>query len=123
MAELQLIGAPQSNFVWVCRIACAEKGVPYTLEPARPHTPEIEPIHPVGKIPAMRHGALARTGLLVGDCFTLAEIDLLPVLDYPAKLPESSAMSDKAKSLKAYFDRHMARPSVTETTPPPMPGR
>ena len=39
MPELQLIGAPQSNYVWVCRIACTEKGVPYALVPAMPHTP------------------------------------------------------------------------------------
>ena len=56
MAELQIIGAPASNFVWACRIACAEKGVPYSLVPARPHTPEIDAIHPFGKIPGMRHG-------------------------------------------------------------------
>ncbi len=58
MADLEIIGAPQSNFVWVARIAAAEKGVPYTLVPARPHTPEVDAIHPFGKIPAMRHGAL-----------------------------------------------------------------
>ena len=29
MPELQIIGAPQSNYVWVARIACTEKGVPY----------------------------------------------------------------------------------------------
>ena len=33
MPELQIIGAPQSNYVWVTRIACHEKGVPYTLVP------------------------------------------------------------------------------------------
>ena len=27
MSDLQIIGAPASNFVWVTRIACAEKGV------------------------------------------------------------------------------------------------
>ncbi|MGH7088100.1 MAG: glutathione S-transferase family protein [Stellaceae bacterium] len=56
MPELELIGLPQSNFVWSCRIACGEKGVPYRLTPARPHTPEIDAIHPFGKMPAMRHG-------------------------------------------------------------------
>ena len=56
MPELQIIGAPQSNYVWVVRIACHEKGVPYTLLPAMPHTPEIDAIHPLGKIPALRHG-------------------------------------------------------------------
>jgi len=56
MPELQIIGGSASNFVWVTRIACAEKGVPYALVAARPHTPEVEAIHPFGKIPAMRHG-------------------------------------------------------------------
>ena len=56
MPTLEIIGAPQSNFVRVTRIACHEKGVPYTLTPARPHTPEVDAIHPFGKIPVMRHG-------------------------------------------------------------------
>jgi glutathione S-transferase len=56
MAELEIIGGPRSNFVWVTRIVCAEKGVPYTLNPAMPHSPEVDAIHPFGKIPAMRHG-------------------------------------------------------------------
>jgi glutathione S-transferase len=59
MPTLEIIGAPQSNFVRTVRIACVEKGVPYTLTPARPHTPEVAAIHPLGKIPAMRHGDLA----------------------------------------------------------------
>src|SRR6516165_4747186 len=58
MAELQIIGAPQSNYVCVTRIACREKGVPYTLVPARPHSPEVDAIHPFGKIPVMRHGGV-----------------------------------------------------------------
>ncbi len=56
MPELQIIGAPQSNYVWVARIACTEKDVPYTLVPVLPHSPEVDAIHPFGKIPAMRHG-------------------------------------------------------------------
>ena len=56
MSELEIIGGPASNFVWVCRIACAEKGVPYKLTSVMPHTPEVTAIHPLGKIPAMRHG-------------------------------------------------------------------
>ena len=59
MAELQLIGAAASNYVWVCRIAATEKGVPYSLIPTMPHTAEVDAIHPFGKIPVMRHGAVA----------------------------------------------------------------
>ncbi len=56
MPELQIIGVPQSNYVWATRIACHEKGVPYVLAPARPHSTEVDAIHPFGKIPVMRHG-------------------------------------------------------------------
>ncbi len=211
MPELQIIGAPQSNYVWVARIACFEKGVPYTLVPVMPHTPEVDAIHPFGKIPVMRHGdvtlaesraicfyldhafagpplvsrdpadgarteqwislvnthidplvvrqylaayffpgtpdgrpnrtvidaalpkmephfvvldrAVAKTGHLVGESLTLADINLLPILFYLDKMPESRAMLRRATSLDAYYRRHMARASVKETTPPPFPGR
>lgn len=56
MPTLQIFGAPQSNFVWVTRIAAAEKGVHYELVSVFPHTPLVDAYHPVGKIPAMRHG-------------------------------------------------------------------
>src|SRR5580692_6258361 len=59
MAELEIIGAPQSNFVRTVRMACAEKSVPYTLNGVFPHAPEVDAIHPFGKIPVMRHGEVA----------------------------------------------------------------
>ena len=59
MADLQIIGIPQSSYTWVMRMALAEKGVPYDLVPAPPHSPEINAIHPLGKVPGMRHGDVA----------------------------------------------------------------
>ena len=211
MPELQIIGAPQSNYVWVSRIACHEKGVPYVLLPGMPHTPEIDAIHPLGKIPALRHGdvtlaesraicfyidhafdgpplvsrdpaegarteqwisivnthfdvlvarpyvgayffpgtpdgapncpiieatpsklegqfamldrAVAETGHLVGDRFTLADMNILPMLFYLHHLPESGAMLRRKAGLEAYYERHMARTSVRDALPPPFPGR
>jgi glutathione S-transferase len=211
MPELQIIGGPQSNYVRVARIACAEKGVPYTLVPVRPHTPEVDAIHPFGKIPVMRHGdvtlaesraicfyidnafdgpslaprdpvagarteewisllnttidpllvrqylaayffprtpdgrsdraaieavlpkmeehfavldrAVAKTGHLVGDTFTLADMNLLPILFFMDKIPESRALLERSANLNAYFERHQARASVRDTIPPPFPGR
>ena len=55
-AKPQILGIPQSSYVWVVRMVCEEKGVPYEIVPARPHTSEIVAIHPLGKMPAMRHG-------------------------------------------------------------------
>ena len=72
---------------------------------------------------AVLERAVARTGHLVGDSFTLADINLLPILYYMTKMPESSAMLGRHTSLHSYFERHMARPSAKEATPPPFPGR
>src|SRR3984893_5562962 len=208
MPELELIGAAPSNYVWTCRIALAEKGVPYRHNEARPHTPEVDAIHPFGKIPVMRHGevelcesraicdyidnafdgpklapadpaqveqwmsivnthidplwvrqylrahffpktpdgsperdtieaalpkmeqqfatmdgAVAKTGHLVGDTFTLADMNFIPILFYMGKKPESSALLQRMPGLKGYFDRHMARNSVEESIPTWIPGQ
>jgi glutathione S-transferase len=56
MPDLELVGGAQSNYVWSCRIALTEKGVPYTLNATMPHTPTADAIHPLGKIPSLRHG-------------------------------------------------------------------
>jgi len=211
MPELEIVGGARSNYVWTCRIACVEKGVPYALGSAMPHSPEVDAIHPFGKIPVMRHGeaklfesraicayidrnfegpalvpapsllaaqveqwislinteidlllmrqyvsgyffpgtpdgkpnraridaalpkmaahfavldrGVGTTGFLVGDGFTLADAFVLPILYYTSRLPESKAMIDKTRNLNAYLAKQMARKSVKETTPPPMPGQ
>jgi glutathione S-transferase len=56
MKELEIIGALQSTYVRTVRIACEEKKVPYRLTQGMPHSPEVIAIHPLGKIPVMRHG-------------------------------------------------------------------
>jgi glutathione S-transferase len=59
MPEVQVIGLPQSNFVWAVRIALAEKGVAHENISAAPHSPEVTAVHPLGKIPVLRHGDVA----------------------------------------------------------------
>ncbi len=56
MADIKIIGTPISNYVRAIRMLCEEKGVPYTLEPEMPHTPEVQAIHPAGQVPCLRHG-------------------------------------------------------------------
>jgi glutathione S-transferase len=207
MTKIQIIGAPFSSYVWVVRMACAEKGVPYDFVPAGLHSPEVRAIHPFGKIPVMRHGdialfeskaiatyidkifpgpklipedaagaaqveqwvslvntaidpclvrtyvlehvvpkgaggkpdrvtidgvlptmraqidvldrAVARTGYLAAERFTLADINLLPVLYFVQSFPEGVEMVRSAKHLCAYFARHSRRPSYEASLPPP----
>ena len=205
MAELEIIGGSPSNFVWVTRILCAEKGVPYKHVQAMPHSPEVDSIHPFGKVPVMRHGdvtlaesraicryidsvfdgpslmprdplaaaqveqwisivcttldplwirqyyaayvltaragrepdlarieetvpkmapqfqvmdrAVAKTGHLVGESFTLADAYLTPILFYMNAVPESRALLAQAPHLAPYLERHLARKSVREAKP------
>ena len=58
-ATLTLLGVPASTYTRSVRMGLAEKGVAYTLEPARPHSPEVDAVHPFGRIPALRDGELA----------------------------------------------------------------
>ncbi len=204
MVRLELIGGAGSTYVWVCRMTCAEKGVPYRLTEVWPQSPEANAIHPLGKIPAMRdgevtlfeskaictyinknfkgpqlippgHGALeveqwislvntaidpvcvrqycaayffpetpdhspdynrirealpkmqhqlgvldravAKTGFLVGTKFSLADINVMPILFYLSQLPESAAMIASLPHLAAYYARHAERPSFKSTIP------
>ena len=57
-ATLTLLGNPASSYTRSVRMGLAEKGVAYTLNPARPHSPEVDAVHPFGRIPALRDGDL-----------------------------------------------------------------
>jgi glutathione S-transferase len=209
MSTVELIGPAPSTYTRVARMVCEEKAIPYELKQSPPHSPDVDAIHPFGKVPVMRHGdfelceskaiatyldlsfpgpklipteprqaalteqwvslvntridgtlvrtyllnhifpkgadgkpdrkvidgvvpavkdeldlldrTVAKTGFLAGDSFTLADINVLPILAYLRNFPESGAAIAAAKSLSAYFDRLSARPSFQNTVPPPPP--
>jgi glutathione S-transferase len=56
---LTLLGVPASSYVRTARMAFAEKGVPITLQPAAPNSPELLAVHPFGKMPALLDGPTA----------------------------------------------------------------
>jgi glutathione S-transferase len=57
-------------------------------------------------------------GHLVGDGFTFADINLMPLLHRLKIPPEGKAALAGAKHLSAYYDRHAQRPSFVRTEPP-----
>jgi glutathione S-transferase len=75
----------------------------------------------MGPLFALLDGGVAKSGYLAAGTFTLADMYLMPMLYYLGKVPESTAMLEKCKNLKAYLDRHLARASVRQTIPPPLP--
>ena len=97
MANLEIIGFPQSTYVRVARMACEEKGVAYDLWPAPPHSPEVLAIHPFGKIPAMRHGDF--------ELFESKAIGtyLDRMFPGPHLIPEDARVEMDAKKAAGYF--------------------
>jgi glutathione S-transferase len=103
----------------------------YLLAYAAPKTtdgkPDREAIEAV--TPAVREQigvldkAVAMTGHLVGDQFTFADINLMPILYYMQLVPEGAEAVNSAAHISSYYNRHAERPSFKSTTPPSGPPR
>ena len=209
MPKPEIIGSARSTYTRVVCMVCEEKGIAYGLTECALGAPELLAIHPLGKMPVLRHGdvvlfeskaiasyldrsfpgpqllpsdphlaglteqwvslvntvidrtlirtylyayiapktadgkpdraaieavmpavreqlgildrAVAKTGHLVGDDFTFADINLLPLLDRVRLPPEGADALAATTHLAAYYARHAARPSFTRTMPPAAP--
>src|ERR1043166_3539305 len=102
MPELQLIGHPASNFVWTCRIALTEKGVPHSWVTVMPHAPEIDAIHPFGKIPVMRHGAVALAESRAICCYIDRTFDGPPLV--PADAAKAAEIEQWVSIVNTHID-------------------
>jgi glutathione S-transferase len=90
----------------------------------KPDRGAIESVMPaVREQIAVLDKAVATSGYLVGNQFTFADINLLPILYRVRQVPEGAEALAAATHLAGYYDRHAARPSFTRTTPPPGPPR
>ena len=70
---------------------------------------------------ALLDKAVARTGHLAGDQFSLADINIMPILYWLRHYPESADALAGTMQLAAYYDHHAARDSFKKTMPPPLP--
>ena len=211
MEKVEIFGGLRSSYTRGVCMVCEEKGIDYTLVETLLGAPALFAIHPLGKMPVLRHGsvelfeskaiatyldrrfggpklipaelelealteqwvsfvntvvdpilvrsyllayaapkrsdgkpdrqtidavlpavraqlrvlddAVAATGHLVGAQFTLADLNLLPILHYMRQLPEAAAALAPTTALGRYFEQHAARPSFVRTIPPAGPPR
>lgn len=56
MPVVEIVGPAPSTYTRVARMVCEEKQIPYELKQSLPHSPDVDAIHPFGKVPVMRHG-------------------------------------------------------------------
>jgi glutathione S-transferase len=209
MPKPEIIGSARSTYTRAVCMVCEEKGIEYLLTERPLGAPEVFAIHPLGKMPVLRHGevelfesnaiatyldgsfpgphvfpsdprlaalteqwvslvntvidrtlirtyliahiapktsdgkpdreairavmpavreqlgildkAVARSGYLVSDQFTFADINLMPILHRVGQFPEGAEALAAATDLAGYYDRHAARPSFKNTVPPSGP--
>ena len=111
MPTLEIIGAPQSNYVWVVHMVCAEKGVLLRAQGRSGRiSPGVDAIHPFGKIPVMRRGDIE----LCESKAIATYIDR--VFDGPKVIPEDPKPAAKVEQWVSLgnveFDRLMIRQYV-----------
>jgi glutathione S-transferase len=56
MPKPEIIGLQRSTYTRVVRMVCEEKGIDHVLTERLLGAPEIAAIHPLGKMPVLRHG-------------------------------------------------------------------
>jgi Glutathione S-transferase, N-terminal domain len=56
MTKPEIIGSARSTYTRVVRMVCEEKGIDYALKETPLGSPELRAIHPLGKMPVLRHG-------------------------------------------------------------------
>jgi glutathione S-transferase len=209
MTKPEILGSLRSTYTRAVCMLCEEKGIDYQLTETPLNAPSLYAIHPLGRMPVLRHGevelfeskaiatyldlsfpgprmipsdprlaglteqwvslvntlvdrtfirtylfaylvpmltgghpdrqaidailpemreqiaildkAVAATGHLVGEQFTFADINLLPILHRVQQAPEGAEAVKAAQHLARYYERHSARPSFQRTAPPPGP--
>jgi glutathione S-transferase len=96
LAEIEIFGVPQSNFTRAVRIVCEEKLITYKHHAVAPHSLEVAAIHPLGKIPILRHGEV-----------TLAES--WPIVSYLDRLfPENPMIHVGTPALSAQVEQWLS---------------
>jgi glutathione S-transferase len=65
--------------------------------------------------------AVADTGHLVGDDYTFADVNVMPLLDRLRLPPDGAQALARAPNLAAYYETHARRPAFVATTPPAGP--
>jgi glutathione S-transferase len=111
MTDPVLYGADYSVYVRIARMALAEKGVPYRLEPVDVFAPDGLPDwyrekHPFGRIPAFEHGGM----VLIETTAIARYVD--EAFAGPALQPADAASRARMNEMIALLDSYAYRPMV-----------
>ncbi len=106
MTTLILHSTPLSTYGRTCRMALAEKGVPYELDPIGPQAPEQKARQPWGSVPAMSHGDIRMYETLAICNYVDA------AFDGPPLLPADLLARARCYQWISVFIQYLYRPAV-----------
>jgi len=105
---LQILGIPQSTYTRAACLAAEEKGIAYELVPAPPHSEGILAVHPLGKVPGLRHGDVE----LFESSAVSRYID--NAFDGPALYPADAAGNAATEQWISVVNSHMDRTLIRQ---------
>ena len=121
MSDIVVFGFAPSTFVRTARMALEEKGVDYELKALDFGSEELLRLHPFGKIPAFRHGAVR----LFETSAITRYID--ETFDGPALQPSDATararMDQWISAFNCYYDPLLVRVLILERLVAPMRGK
>ncbi len=106
MATLILHSTPFSTYGRTCRMAFAEKGVAYELDPVMPQVPEQLARQPWGSVPAMTHGDVQMHETLAICHYVDA------VFDGPSFLPADPLAAARSYQWTSVLIQYLYRPAI-----------
>jgi glutathione S-transferase len=106
MATLTLHSTPLSTYGRTCRMALAEKGVDYELDPVMPQVPEQVERQPWGSVPAMTHGDVRMYETLAICNYVEA------AFDGPALQPADPLARARCYQWSSVFIQYLYRPGI-----------
>jgi len=121
MPKPEIIGSARSTYTRVVCMVCEEKGIEYVLTERPLGAPELRAIHPLGKMPVLRHGDV--------ELFESRAIASWLDRSFPAPHvfpsdPHHAALTEQWVSLvNSVMDRTLIRTYVFAYIVPMMPGR
>lgn len=121
MSKPTVYGFPQSTYVRTVRLALAEKGIEYDLDPVGFSSERLGALHPFRRIPAFRHDTLTLFET-TAICRYIDDAFGGPALS-PADAADRAQMDQWISVINAYLDPPVIRVIVIERITKPMQNR
>jgi glutathione S-transferase len=109
MEKIEIIGHV-GTYTRAVRMACEEKQIAYSVVEALPRSPEVQALHPFGKVPVLRHGGFVLCESKAIVTYLDRVFPATPLI--PADLQRAALTEQWISLVNSVIDRTMVRDYV-----------